>query len=300
MGYALDVGLTITEGVANGLVEDSFTPRLHYSGALNSGMSGGPALDGRGVVVGVNVSNYYYSQLVSFLVPATMGAELLAQKRRPPVDFAGEDPDAAPNKAETNDTALKESIGEQLVAHSKQLLSQLDEPIPTQSSSGYLLPRKLASFVDCSANGQPDADAKVEQTRISCSAGAALYVKEDLGIGEVSFAHDVFSTEKLGAWRFARRLSFNTDASVLYGDRKYVGPFACRRSTVALDGLDAYATICSRAYRDFEGLFDLLLRVVSLNEPKRGFSSQLNLLGVEFDDGMSLIGRYLAAIQWAP
>ena len=65
VGHALDVGLTITEGVANGLVEDSFTPRIHYSGALNAGMSGGPALDARGSVVGVNVSHYYYSQLVS-------------------------------------------------------------------------------------------------------------------------------------------------------------------------------------------------------------------------------------------
>src|SRR5204863_7410469 len=39
VGFPLDVGLTITEGVSNGRVEDCFEPRVHYSGALNPGMS---------------------------------------------------------------------------------------------------------------------------------------------------------------------------------------------------------------------------------------------------------------------
>ena len=48
IGFPLNLGLTITEGVANGLVENSFDQRIHYTGAINSGMSGGPALDAGG------------------------------------------------------------------------------------------------------------------------------------------------------------------------------------------------------------------------------------------------------------
>src|SRR5262245_1838275 len=70
VGFPLDVGLTITEGVSNGQVEDSFEPRIHYSGAINPGMSGGPGLNAAGEVIGVNVSGYRFEQLVSFLVPA--------------------------------------------------------------------------------------------------------------------------------------------------------------------------------------------------------------------------------------
>ncbi len=56
IGFPLDLGLTITEGVANGLVDTGFDQRIHYTGAINGGMSGGPALDAGGGVFGVNVS----------------------------------------------------------------------------------------------------------------------------------------------------------------------------------------------------------------------------------------------------
>ena len=64
IGYPLNLGLTITEGVANGLVESSTEQRIHYTGAINGGMSGGPALDRRGRVYGVNVSVVTGQQLV--------------------------------------------------------------------------------------------------------------------------------------------------------------------------------------------------------------------------------------------
>src|SRR5690606_12721451 len=42
IGFPLNLGLTITEGVANGVVASGFEQRIHYTGAINSGMSGGP------------------------------------------------------------------------------------------------------------------------------------------------------------------------------------------------------------------------------------------------------------------
>ena len=86
VGFPLDVGLTITEGVSNGRVEDSFEPRIHYSGALNPGMSGGPGLDSSGNVIGVNVAGYFRSQLVAFLVPAEHAVALLARAEQAPLD----------------------------------------------------------------------------------------------------------------------------------------------------------------------------------------------------------------------
>ena len=56
LGNPLDIGFAVTEGTYNGLVQRSFYPRILFGGALNPGMSGGPALDDNGRVVGVNVS----------------------------------------------------------------------------------------------------------------------------------------------------------------------------------------------------------------------------------------------------
>src|SRR5499427_5755555 len=87
IGFPLDVGLTITEGISNGRVEDSFEPRVHYSGALNAGMSGGPALNAAGEVIGVNVAGYRFEQLVSFLVPIAHVQELCDRSHSPESDI---------------------------------------------------------------------------------------------------------------------------------------------------------------------------------------------------------------------
>jgi len=79
LGNPLDVGFTITQGTYNGLVRRSFYPQIFFGGALSAGMSGGPALDEEGHVVGVNVARRIDGEQVSFLVPAEFATALLAR-----------------------------------------------------------------------------------------------------------------------------------------------------------------------------------------------------------------------------
>ena len=74
MGNPLDLGFTIVEGTYNGLVDRSYNERVHFSGALNPGMSGGPTVTAEGLVVGINVAKRMGGELVSFLVPARFAA----------------------------------------------------------------------------------------------------------------------------------------------------------------------------------------------------------------------------------
>ncbi|MDU6730665.1 MAG: trypsin-like peptidase domain-containing protein, partial [Bradyrhizobium sp.] len=52
LGNPLDLGFTIIEGTYNGLVEHSYNDHIHFTGALNPGMSGGPAVNAQGQEVG--------------------------------------------------------------------------------------------------------------------------------------------------------------------------------------------------------------------------------------------------------
>src|SRR5689334_13907284 len=79
MGNPLDLGFTIVEGTYNGLVDKSYNERIHFSGALNPGMSGGPTVTVGGRIAGVNVAKQIGGDLVSFLVPARHAAALLAR-----------------------------------------------------------------------------------------------------------------------------------------------------------------------------------------------------------------------------
>ena len=68
IGNPHDLGMSIIEGTYNGLLEKSQYQKILFSGSLNPGMSGGPALDEAGKVIGVNVSTA--GNDLSFLVPA--------------------------------------------------------------------------------------------------------------------------------------------------------------------------------------------------------------------------------------
>ena len=283
IGFPLDVGLTITEGVSNGRVEDSFDPRIHYSGAINGGMSGGPALNAAGDVIGVNVSGYRFEQLVSFLVPAEHAQTLLER--------AGQ---AKPRSGFKNDVTA------QMRAHANALLGGLKGEMPTQPISGYRLPAKLAPFIDCNAAGDPSPQQPVQMVRISCAAKAGLYVQQGLYSGDLKYSHFVLTSDKLDSWRFAHRLSELASATGAYGSRRHVGPFSCENRNVRLKGFDASVMVCVRGYRKLEGLYDFTVRVSSLNGSKRGFASHLDMYGLDFDAGMAFIKRYTEAMEWRP
>lgn len=286
IGFPLDVGLTITEGVSNGRVADAFDARIHYSGALNGGMSGGPALDQRGNVIGINVAGYRFEQLVSFLVPAEHALPLLERARRNPL--AGAD--------------AKAEITAQLRAHGRALLDAVGGAagagFPVQTVAGYDLPGRLAPFVDCSASGDPAPDQPARTETIQCGAKAGVYVQQGLTTGDLTFTHYVLTGRSLDAWRFARRLGKMAEATGSFGHRRFLGPFACRDRAVTLTGLDAQVLLCVRAHRRFEGLYDFTARIVSLHRPTTGFVSHVDLYGVEFDGGMAFMRRFTEAIRW--
>jgi S1-C subfamily serine protease len=81
LGNPLDVGFAVMEGNFNGLVKRSFYPQIFFGGALSAGMSGGPALDEQGQVIGTNVARRVDGEQVSFLVPAAFAQALLARGR---------------------------------------------------------------------------------------------------------------------------------------------------------------------------------------------------------------------------
>jgi serine protease Do len=282
VGFPLDVGLTITEGISNGLLDDTFNKLIHYSGAINAGMSGGPALNALGEVIGVNVSGYRFAQLVTFLVPV----EHLRVLRNKASDRGSGSDD------------LNARIHDQIRAHSHELLSALGGPLLTQSTSGYALPARIAPFIDCNATGEPEPREFVQTVKIACAAKAGLYLQQGLYTGDLKYSHTVLSTQTLDAWRFAKRLSTRDKFGDIYGSRRHVAPFSCKDRVLALKGFDARVLVCTRGYRRLEHLYDFVIRVASLNGAHAGLTSQLEMYGFEFDAGMGFIRRYVDAMEW--
>ena len=284
LGYPLDLGLVITEGVVNGRVDDAVEPHLYYSGALNPGVSGGPTVDSSGRVVGVNAFAAG-GELLNFLVPIEFAPPLLL-----------------PPHVALDPRHLRRLIAQQVQAHLRVMLDSIPAGLTTQQISGYVLPAKLSGFFTCNAGGDTDMHEPVHGQSMSCQTRSALYLEEGLKSGDVSFRHYLLTTDQLGAMRFAHRLSL---AAVAYGSHNYgtphhVTPYACHRDSVAMQSFDAAVRVCARGYRQYPELYDLYVTAVSLNQPRSAMVSSLVVSGVEFSAGMAFVHKFLGALRWAP
>ena len=282
IGYPLNLGLVITEGIGNGLLDRAFTPRLNYAGAMNPGMSGGPALDSRGRVIGINVAFSTRGQLVSFLVPAEHVAPLLERAAKP----------LAPD-------SLRTEVARQLRGHQARVLRALPATFPTQTAGGYALPAELAPFVDCSAiPGKAPVHALLLQ-RVECRATVGLSVEPGLQTGDFQFSHAVLVSDSLHPLQFAEQLRrVAAAAPPRAGAGEHVNDWNCKPGTVNLDRFQASVTLCARSYQLYEGLYDVTMVVTSMNQPMRGFVSATTLRGVEYAAAMDFAGRYLKAMRW--
>lgn len=286
IGYPLNLGLTITEGVANGLASGGSDQRIHYTGAINSGMSGGPALDAAGGVYGVNVSVIAARQLVGFVVPARHIPPLL-ERAQAPLDEA------------FSSRQVRDSIAQQALAREAEVL----EPAPRpgfQTVFGYTLPTFMGRAFECSSNGATEASQRLQLETISCSARGGVLLQMDLEVGNVRFEHRVAQSQGLHPLQFAQRINGLVANHARSGSPRHVAPYACKDALVSLDGFDARVTTCARQYRLFAGLYDLAVTVTSINSSERAVVSQLDLFGVGFEPGMQFVRRYLGAMRWKP
>ena len=286
LGHPLSQGLTVVEGIYNGRSEDQYYERIHFTGAINAGMSGGPVVDSAAKVFGVNVATHRRGQLVSFLVPARFARDLLvrarAQTAAPPADF-------------------RSDVGVQLKAHDRALMDALlKAPLPVQVLGRFVVPARMGGFMQCGAGTERETSKSYDIDSYHCYTLSSLYVDPRLHTGMVSFRHRIMRNLQLDALRFAhlQETRFKQGRHGDYASRKHHTRYACQDRIVALQGTRAKTAMCVRRYQRFEGLYDVVLKVATLGDPALALQSELEMEGVSFDHAMELSRRYLEAIRW--
>jgi len=285
IGYPLNLGLTITEGVANGLVENSIEQRIHYTGAINGGMSGGPALDRRGHVYGVNVSVVTGRQLVGFVVPAKHIAPLLARAKGPLVESLSAE-------------QLRQRVAAQVLAYEAEVLEAPPDEDGTQKARGFTLPTKLSRHLECSTFDERSPHVRMRLETVSCQMPSRILAQPGVYVAGLSVQHRIAQSAGLHPLQFERQVNELAAGPRRAGAPAHVAPFACRDALVSLDGFDARVSTCVRKYRLFAGLYDFDVTVVGIDDPGQALVSRLALQGVSFDIGRRTMERYLGGLQW--
>ncbi len=284
LGYPLNQGLTVVEGTYNGRSEEQYYERFHFTGAINAGMSGGPALDSRGRVFGVNVATHRRGQLVSFLVPAKYAQQLLVRAAAVPSDARD----------------LRATVGAQLRAHQAEIMRVLlGAELAVQTLGEFSVPAKLGAFMQCGADTERDAEGYTADSYY-CYTYSALYIDRQLHTGMVSFQHSILRDRSLGALRFAhlQELRFGTGRFGEPYDRKHHGAWICEDEIVALQGTRAKLALCARGYKRFKGIYDVVLRLATLGAEGVALQTNLDMQGVSFDAAKTFARRYIEVIRW--
>ncbi len=288
LGYALgnpgDLGLTIVGGTYNGLRDHSLYPFIHFTGAINAGMSGGPVVTEAQQVFGINEARMIDDQLIAFLVPSHFAEELLNRWRARPVAPA----------------SFEKEVTSQLNQHSDNLLSRLSRsPMPTQQVGHYLIPDQLDPYMRCWGGVDRDPKKFYQTDSYFCEGSSSVFVDDETEAGSAVFVNQIIHSSKLDPLRFSQLLADQfSPAQGDHGDAKRFSPYACQASTVQLRGTPARAAMCLRQYKLFPELYDFTLKLVTLKEGHRALLSQLRLTGVKYRPGLAFIRQYMNAIQW--
>jgi serine protease Do len=291
MGDPLDLGFTIVEGTYNGLVERSYNERIHFTGALNPGMSGGPTVTGDGRLAGINVAKQQGGELVSFLVPARFAAALIAR--------AG---GAEPPKP----GAFRAEIGRQLALWQAKLYRSFAERgFRTVGVGPYLAPESAAPWFTCwsqtNAGQVPKPRASIDVT--SCNSDTQLFIAGDLTTGVIRVGHSFVRSADLNPFQFAAFLTQQAQTPWLGGfARKWLTERRCYEDFVAAAPAAEHPALraiwCARAYQEFAGLYDVAVTAVTEDRGSEALVSRLTLQAIGYDDAMKLTRLFLEDMQW--
>jgi hypothetical protein len=283
LGHPEDLGLSIVEGTYNGHLPHTRHPRIHFTGSLNPGMSGGPTITQEGRVIGINVATA--GNQLSFLVPVDRAAGLLGKVLGP-----GDDP-AARTLAE---------VGRQLRDHQDAYLRDMFAgETKTVDLGPYRLITEPAPFFRCWADATRRQELPYEKVRHHCSTDDYLFIAGDQSTGVIDLDHEMISTRKLNRSQF-----FSLYTSVFAidntpgGEEEHVTSWRCGTRNVRNASLPMRAVLCLRRYRKLGELYDGVLKVAVLGRGDSGLVSTLTLSGVTFENVDRLARRYLERISW--
>ncbi len=285
-GNPLDLGFSIVIGTNNGILSNSEGNNILFSGSLNSGMSGGPALNEEGQVVGINVATA--GNDVSFLVSVQYLNILL--ERLELSDFKPSDDLFGQIVRDLHDNSI--ATLEQLMENDWQSTQIGDFQVPT----------RLGRYFRCWDGSNPLSELDlIGVTSASCSNDLDIYLDDGLSVGSMQYQYNWYETKAMISPRFYRIYEAqNSSGMEASGTKETVTLFKCYTSFAAISSKPFKLTFCRRDYVRYKGLSDLLVTGAMVSEKQRGMLFDLYMTGIDFKKAVSLVRKMLEAFKWTP
>lgn len=287
LGNPHDIGFTIVEGTYNGLSRESFIDKIHFSGALNPGMSGGPALGHDGRVAGVNVATA--GNQIGFLVPVEPLRALLASLQK---DGGKED------FLKTADAFIEEQL---LKSQNDNIGKLLQKTWDSMTFGGLSLPGRIDPVFKCwGAAAHADKDPYTFY-RSTCSSQENIFLDENFTTGTYVYRYDsIHARNDLNLLRFYNFYQQQYDSPLedyRNAEEQNATNFECNTRFVNAAGHLWKTAFCIRKYKKYPKLYDMHLYMAMLGQGARGLLISMAAEGVSKDNALALASRFISEIR---
>jgi hypothetical protein len=282
MGNPHDLAMTIIEGNYNGLIKTSRYQKILFSGSLNAGMSGGPAFDENGHIIGVNVAKG--GEQLSFLVPANKLNHLLNRilEQGPIDDF---------------EKHIESSLTHDQDNFYGNLLSEKWDDVPFME---LILPGTISESLKCWGHTVDEKDILYNGVHQHCQSQDEIYLSRDLYTGSLTYDYEWMDAEDLNRFQFYSLIQSRYEHASLgnAGDEEDVTNFQCNSSFTEISKHSWRISSCLRKYKKYQGLYDTVILLSSVDENNKGIVLKVGAAGISKHNATRLIQKFIGAIQW--
>jgi len=284
LGNPHDLGMIVVPGTYNGLKKESFNDRIHFTGSVNSGMSGGPVVNAQSEVVGINVATS--GNQIGFLVPHD---KLVTLYQRYQV--------ATPN-------SINQQITEQLTANQNKLISTLinSQWQTKQLGKGFISTIDVP-FIRCWGESNADkADALILAAVANCSLDENTYLSSRFFTGSIEMEFRYMQGKDLSANKFYHLYERQIQGAGA-GNRagkEDVTEYQCHHDLVTPEktAVTSKSIFCTRAYKKYPQLFDVLFLSASIDKEQQALVSHFTIAGVSQENALAFTKKFMESVSW--
>jgi serine protease Do len=284
LGNPHDLGMIVVPGTYNGLKKESFNDRIHFTGSVNSGMSGGPVVNKNTEVVGVNVATS--GNQIGFLVPHDKLLKLYSQYQQEEL------------------LTIDEQMESQLQANQQKLVETLlNSDWQLKKLGEGLIPTIDVPFIRCWGESNADKDdALIMLAVANCSLDENTYIAGNFFTGSLEMEYRFMQAKKLSDTKFYQ-LFQRQIARVMPGNKAGkddVSEFECQHDIIMPEHqkINNKAVFCTRAYKDFADLYDVLYLGVSIDRHDQALLSHFTFAGVSQKSAQAFTKKFMESVSW--
>jgi serine protease Do len=282
LGLPEDLDWTVVTGVYNGLIKRGPYELVHLTTPLNPGMSGGPTVNTRAELVGINVSGLMFSQSISFAVPLRFAKPLIAkaQTTTPPAD-------------------LIQSIHSQLRKVQDELTTTMLASLSSSKKIETWTVPNFANEFKCWGQKSLESEKRYVVTYEKCEIDHRTQLTPEISTGFLRIETSIIQNNEYNFFSFFHFLNLEwardeVDPLQIFSKNIKVnyGPYECQRARVPHQ-TPIQVEICTRALIPFTDLFEIHVKAIQRIGSKQALKSYLILDGLSQSNFLLILDKYL-------